>query len=99
MGIHTGEPVVEEDDYVGIDVHHVARLCSIGHGGQVLLSQATLDALDRGSSGARVEHDRGARGVLDRERSATSSKATAIVASAPRCATRGSLSTASGCAD
>jgi DNA-binding NarL/FixJ family response regulator/class 3 adenylate cyclase len=45
MGIHTGEPAVEEDDYVGIDVHHVARLCSVGHGGQVLLSQATLDRL------------------------------------------------------
>jgi DNA-binding NarL/FixJ family response regulator/class 3 adenylate cyclase len=46
MGIHTGEPAVEEDDYVGLDVHHVARLCSVGHGGQVLLSQATLDAVD-----------------------------------------------------
>jgi DNA-binding NarL/FixJ family response regulator/class 3 adenylate cyclase len=46
MGIHTGEPAVEDDDYVGIDVHHVARLCSVGHGGQVLLSQATLDTLD-----------------------------------------------------
>jgi DNA-binding NarL/FixJ family response regulator/class 3 adenylate cyclase len=46
MGIHTGKPVVEEDDYVGIDVHQVARLCSAGHGGQVLLSQATLDALE-----------------------------------------------------
>jgi DNA-binding NarL/FixJ family response regulator/class 3 adenylate cyclase len=45
MGIHTGEPTVEEGDYVGIDVHHVARLCSAGHGGQVLLSQATLEAL------------------------------------------------------
>jgi DNA-binding NarL/FixJ family response regulator/class 3 adenylate cyclase len=46
MGIHTGEPAVEEGDYVGIDVHHVARLCSIGHGGQVLISQATLDTLE-----------------------------------------------------
>jgi DNA-binding NarL/FixJ family response regulator/class 3 adenylate cyclase len=46
MGIHTGEPAIEEGDYVGIDVHHVARLCSAGHGGQVLLSQATLDAIE-----------------------------------------------------
>jgi DNA-binding NarL/FixJ family response regulator/class 3 adenylate cyclase len=45
-GIHTGEPAIEEDDYVGIDVHHVARLCSAGHGGQVLLSSASLDALE-----------------------------------------------------
>jgi DNA-binding NarL/FixJ family response regulator/class 3 adenylate cyclase len=46
MGIHTGEPALEDNDYVGIDVHRVARLCSAGHGGQVLLSQAALDALE-----------------------------------------------------
>jgi DNA-binding NarL/FixJ family response regulator/class 3 adenylate cyclase len=45
IGIHTGEPAVEDDDYVGIDVHRAARLCSAGHGGQVLLSQAALDAV------------------------------------------------------
>jgi DNA-binding NarL/FixJ family response regulator/class 3 adenylate cyclase len=44
IGIHTGEPVIEDGDYVGIDVHRAARLCSIGHGGQVLLSQAALNA-------------------------------------------------------
>lgn len=27
IGIHTGEPAVEDDDYVGIDVHRAARLC------------------------------------------------------------------------
>ena len=46
MGIHTGEPAVEDDDYVGIDVHRVARLCSAGHGGQVLLSEATIEAVE-----------------------------------------------------
>jgi DNA-binding NarL/FixJ family response regulator/class 3 adenylate cyclase len=45
IGIHTGEPAIEDDDYVGIDVHHVARLCSAGHGGQVLLSRAAVEAL------------------------------------------------------
>jgi DNA-binding NarL/FixJ family response regulator/class 3 adenylate cyclase len=45
IGIHTGEPAVEDDDYVGIDVHRAARLCSAGHGGQVLLSQAAVDAV------------------------------------------------------
>jgi DNA-binding NarL/FixJ family response regulator/class 3 adenylate cyclase len=45
IGIHTGQPTIEDDDYVGIDVHHVARLCSAGHGGQVLLSRSTVDAL------------------------------------------------------
>ena len=46
IGIHTGQPTIEDDDYVGIDVHHVARLCSAGHGGQVLLSRSTVDAVD-----------------------------------------------------
>jgi DNA-binding NarL/FixJ family response regulator/class 3 adenylate cyclase len=46
MGIHTGTPAIEQDDYVGIDVHCVARLCSAGHGGQVLLSKASREALD-----------------------------------------------------
>ncbi len=38
MGIHSGEPVVGEDGYVGLDVHRAARICDAGHGGQVLLS-------------------------------------------------------------
>ena len=43
MGLHTGEPVVTEEGYVGIDVHRAARIAAAGHGGQVLLSQATCD--------------------------------------------------------
>jgi DNA-binding NarL/FixJ family response regulator/class 3 adenylate cyclase len=66
MGIHTGEPTVEEDDYVGIDVHHVARLCSAGHGGQVLLSQATLDALGDLEVKDLGEHE--LRGLPDSQR-------------------------------
>ena len=46
IGIHTGHPAIEDDDYVGIDVHYVARLCSAGHGGQVLVSSTTVDALN-----------------------------------------------------
>jgi DNA-binding NarL/FixJ family response regulator/class 3 adenylate cyclase len=46
IGIHTGVASIEDDDYVGIDVHTGARLCAAGHGGQVLLSQATVDALE-----------------------------------------------------
>ena len=44
MGIHTGSPVVVDDDYVGIDVHRAARICSAAHGGQVLVSEATRSA-------------------------------------------------------
>ena len=48
MSVHTGEPVVGEEGYVGIDVHRAARICSAGHGGQVLLS-ATTAALVAGA--------------------------------------------------
>jgi predicted ATPase/class 3 adenylate cyclase/DNA-binding CsgD family transcriptional regulator len=41
MGLHTGEPQRTADGYVGLDVHRAARIMSAGHGGQVLLSQAT----------------------------------------------------------
>jgi class 3 adenylate cyclase len=46
MGLHTGEPMVGDEGYVGIDVHRGARLASAGHGGQILLSQTTRDLLD-----------------------------------------------------
>ena len=40
MGLHTGEPLGEAGSYVGLDVHRAARICSAGHGGQILLSDA-----------------------------------------------------------
>jgi predicted ATPase/class 3 adenylate cyclase len=46
IGVHTGEPVVTDEGYVGADVHHAARIMSAGHGGQVLLSEATRQLLD-----------------------------------------------------
>jgi predicted ATPase/Tfp pilus assembly protein PilF len=41
MGLHTGEPTLTEEGYVGSDVHRAARICAAGHGGQVVLSDAT----------------------------------------------------------
>jgi predicted ATPase/class 3 adenylate cyclase len=46
IGVHTGEPLVTEDGYVGVDVHRAARIMSAGHGGQVLLSSRTRSLLD-----------------------------------------------------
>jgi len=43
MGIHTGEPLVTDEGYVGMDVHRAARIAAAGHGGQVLVSQSTRD--------------------------------------------------------
>jgi class 3 adenylate cyclase len=41
MGLHTGEPWLVEEGYVGMDVHRAARIGHIGSGGQVLLSETT----------------------------------------------------------
>jgi class 3 adenylate cyclase len=46
MGVHTGEPLVTAEGYVGLDVHRTARITAAGHGGQVLLSQITRDLVD-----------------------------------------------------
>jgi class 3 adenylate cyclase len=45
MGLHTDEPVVAADTYVGLGVHRAARICAAGHGGQILVSDATREHL------------------------------------------------------
>src|SRR5712691_2056305 len=45
MGLHTGEPALRDDGYLGIDVHRAARISAAAHGGQVLVSQVTHDLL------------------------------------------------------
>ena len=39
-GIHTGRPTLAATGYVGLAVHTAARVCAIGHGGQVLVTEA-----------------------------------------------------------
>jgi len=46
MGIHTSEPAVGGERYVGLGVHRAARVCAAGHGGQVLLSGATRELVE-----------------------------------------------------
>jgi class 3 adenylate cyclase len=41
MGLHTGEPAVGEEGYLGVDVVRAARLSATGTGGNVLLSETT----------------------------------------------------------
>ena len=47
-GLHTGTPTLGEDGYVGVDVHRASRICDAGHGGQILVSDATRSALAGG---------------------------------------------------
>ena len=48
MGLHTGEPAVHEQGYVGLDVVRAARICTEGRGGQILLSETTRALLGSG---------------------------------------------------
>ena len=41
MGIDTGQPILTDEGYVGLDVHRGARIAAAGHGDQVLLSETT----------------------------------------------------------
>jgi predicted ATPase/class 3 adenylate cyclase len=47
MGVHTGEGVPTGNDYVGIDVHRASRIADAGHGGQVIVSDATRALVER----------------------------------------------------
>jgi predicted ATPase len=46
MGIHSGEVILVDDDYVGMAVHKAARICSAAHGGQVVVSDQTRALAD-----------------------------------------------------
>src|SRR5262245_23528255 len=41
MGLHTGEPTVGDEGYLGLDVVRAARICAVARGGGVLLSETT----------------------------------------------------------
>ena len=43
IGIHTGEPALGDEGYVGMDVVVAARICGAAHGDQVVVSRATRD--------------------------------------------------------
>ena len=52
MGIHSGDPELAGDRYVGLAVSRAARVCASAHGGQVLLSSS--------ARGLMSDHDRSA---------------------------------------
>lgn len=70
MGLHTGEPYPAEHGYTGVAVHRAARICTIAHGGQVLLSRSTAGIVD---DNGRTRRGRGSglgrRGFRKRETS------------------------------
>jgi class 3 adenylate cyclase len=69
MGIHSAEPYLDEEGYVGVGVNRAARICAAGHGGQILLSNATAGIIeDLGIEGVELE-DLGEYRLKDMDRS------------------------------
>ena len=68
MGVHTGEVVLGETGYVGMEVHRAARICSAGHGGQVLISQATRELVEDDLPDGIALRDLGEHRLRDLER-------------------------------
>jgi class 3 adenylate cyclase len=52
IGLNSGSPAVTDTGYVGLPVHVMARVCTAGHGGQILLTSATHDELGKSSGEA-----------------------------------------------
>ena len=65
MGLHTGEPQVGEHGYLGIDVVRAARICSAGHGGQILLSETTRALLGNALPEGVSVYDLGRQNLKD----------------------------------
>jgi predicted ATPase/class 3 adenylate cyclase len=45
IGIHTGEPDLGEEGYIGMDVVVASRICAAAHGGQVVVSRSTREVV------------------------------------------------------
>jgi len=51
IGIHSGYPTSTASNYVGLDVHTASRICAAGHGGQIVVSANTRDAVKASAPG------------------------------------------------
>jgi class 3 adenylate cyclase/DNA-binding beta-propeller fold protein YncE len=69
MGLHTGHAVASGGRYTGLAVHRAARIGAAGHGGQILVSQATQTLLeDEEEDLAVFLHDLGEQRLKDLDR-------------------------------
>jgi class 3 adenylate cyclase len=65
MGLHTGEPHVGEEGYLGLDVVRAARISAAGHGGQILVSETTRSLLGNQLPEGVAVHDLGKQHLKD----------------------------------
>ena len=65
MGVHTGEPHLGEEGYLGMDVVRAARISAAGHGGQILISETTRALLGNQLPEGVAVHDLGQQHLKD----------------------------------
>ena len=65
MGLHTGEPQVGDEGYLGLDVVRAARISAAGHGGQILISETTRALLGNKLPDGVSVHDLGETSLKD----------------------------------
>jgi class 3 adenylate cyclase len=65
IGLHTGEPSLGEEGYLGIDVVRAARISAAGHGGQILLSETTRALIGNQLPDGVQVHDLGRQNLKD----------------------------------
>jgi class 3 adenylate cyclase len=68
MGMHTAEPELGQAGYFGMGVHRAARICSVGHGGQILLSRSTAGLVDEDEEPGLELRDLGEHVLKDLDR-------------------------------
>jgi class 3 adenylate cyclase len=50
IGIHSGVITLTDGGYIGLSVHTAARVCSAGHGGQIVVTEETRAVIEDSSS-------------------------------------------------
>ncbi len=68
IGVHTGEPSVGDEGYLGLDVVRAARISAAGHGGQILVSETTRALLGNDLPDGVTVHDHGEAKLKDIQR-------------------------------
>lgn len=65
VGLHTGEAPLVGEEYIGLDVHHAARVAAAAHGGQVVVSETTRALVEGGLPGDLRLRDLGVHRLKD----------------------------------
>ncbi len=65
IGLHTGEAPLVGNEYIGLDVHHAARVAAAAHGGQVVVSETTRGLVEESLPGELKLKDLGVHRLKD----------------------------------